>query len=52
MDVSQPPDPATPPTTVSVLDKLLLLEGILKETYRELGGAEVAILEERGGYSR
>ena len=36
----------------SVLRRLLELEGLLRETYRELGGAERAIREEREGYSR
>jgi len=37
---------------VSVYEKLLQLEGVLKDVYRELGGAERAIREERDGYSR
>ncbi len=36
----------------SVFEKLLQMEGILKEVYKELGGAERAIAEERKGYSR
>ena len=36
----------------SIYAKLRLMEGILKDVYRELGGAERAIREEREGYSR
>lgn len=36
----------------SVFQKLLQMEGLLKDVYRELGGAEEAIREEREGYSR
>lgn len=36
----------------SVLRRLLEMEGLLRETYRELGGSERAIREEREGYSR
>ncbi len=45
------PSPATP-AIPSVYEKLLRMEGILKEVYTELGGAERAIREEREGYSR
>lgn len=38
--------------TVSIYAKLRQMEGILKDVYRELGGAERAIREEREGYSR
>ena len=37
---------------VSVFEKLLHMQGILKDVYKELGGAERAIREEREGYSR
>jgi hypothetical protein len=37
---------------VSIYAKLRQMEGLLKEVYRELGGAERAIREEREGYSR
>lgn len=36
----------------SIYAKLRQMEGILKDVYRELGGAERAIREEREGYSR
>lgn len=36
----------------SIYTKLRQMEGILKDVYRELGGAERAIHEEREGYSR
>ena len=37
---------------LSVFEKLLQMQGILKDVYKELGGAERAIREEREGYSR
>ena len=40
------------PATESIYAKLRQMEGILKDVYRELGGAERAIREEREGYSR
>lgn len=40
------------PGTASIYAKLRQMEGILKEVYKELGGAERAIREEREGYSR
>jgi hypothetical protein len=40
------------PGTGSIYAKLRQMEGILKEVYAELGGAERAIREEREGYSR
>jgi len=43
--------PAAPVKT-SIFEKLLQMEGILKEVYKEIGGAERAIREEREGYSR
>lgn len=43
--------PATPVST-SIFEKLLQMEGILKDVYKEIGGAERAIREEREGYSR
>lgn len=36
----------------SIFDKLVQMEGILKDVYKEIGGAESAIREEREGYSR
>jgi hypothetical protein len=36
----------------SIFQKLLRLEGILRDTYKELGGAGRAIQEERERYSR
>ena len=36
----------------SIFQKLLQMEGMLKEVYKELGGAEKAIRDEREGYSR
>ncbi|MBL8217082.1 MAG: hypothetical protein JNK87_40555 [Bryobacterales bacterium] len=36
----------------SVFQKLRQMEGLLKDVYRELGGSEKAIREEREGYSR
>lgn len=36
----------------SVFEKLLQMEGILEDVYKEIGGAERAIREEREGYSR
>jgi len=40
------------PENESIYAKLRQMEGILKEVYRELGGAERVIREEREGYSR
>jgi hypothetical protein len=40
------------PVSSSIFQKLLQMEGILKDVYKELGGAEKAIQEERKGYSR
>lgn len=48
----------TPDSTEGVVDgrgvfrRLLAMEGMLSEVYRELGGAERVIREEREGYSR
>jgi len=36
----------------SIFQKLLQMEGVLKDVYKEIGGAEKAIREEREGYSR
>jgi hypothetical protein len=41
-----------PPASTSIYEKLLQMEGILKEAYQEIGGSEHAIREEREGYSR
>jgi hypothetical protein len=38
--------------SASIFGKLLQMEGILKDVYKEIGGAEKAIREEREGYSR
>ena len=38
--------------SASIYTKLRQMEGILKDVYKELGGAERAIREEREGYSR
>jgi hypothetical protein len=46
------PNTANAPATGSIYAKLRQLEGILKDVYKELGGAERAIREEREGYSR
>lgn len=43
---------AAPPVSSSIFERLLQMEGILKDVYQELGGAERAIREEREGYSR
>ena len=40
------------PATLSVYAKLRQMEGVLKDVYKELGGAERAVLEERKGYGR
>ena len=40
------------PVTASIYARLRQLEGILRDVYRELGGAERAIRQERQGYSR
>ena len=40
------------PNTASIYAKLRQMEGILKDAYLQLGGAERSILEEREGYSR
>ncbi len=48
-------DTKTAPPTVastSIFQKLLQMEGILKEVYKEIGGSERAIRDEREGYSR
>src|SRR5262249_29518382 len=42
---------STTPASTSVFQKLLQMEGILKEVHKELGGAEQAVREEREGYS-
>ena len=36
----------------SIFEKLLQMEGILRDVYKEIGGAEKTIREEREGYSR
>ena len=48
------PTTATPKPSdaATIYGKLRQMEGILREVYRELGGAERAIREEREGYSR
>lgn len=38
--------------TASIYAKLRRMEGVLKDLYREIGGSERAIREEREGYSR
>jgi len=38
--------------TASIYAKLRQMEGLLRDVYKELGGAERAIREEREGYSR
>jgi len=38
--------------SASIYAKLRQMEGILKDVYKELGGSERAIREEREGYSR
>jgi hypothetical protein len=43
---------ASGPGSSSIFQKLLQMEGILKDVYKEIGGAERAIREEREGYSR
>lgn len=43
---------AAAPVSSSIFEKLLQMEGVLKEVYKELGSAERAIQEEREGYSR
>jgi len=40
------------PGAASIYAKLRQMEGILRDVYKELGGAERAIREERQGYSR
>jgi hypothetical protein len=48
------PNSATvkPPDAASIYAKLRQMEGILRDVYEDLGGAEKAIREEREGYSR
>ena len=48
------PNSSLPKTsaTGTIYAKLRQMEGILKDVYKELGGAERAIREEREGYSR
>lgn len=44
---------ATPAATAtSIYGKLLQMEGILKDVYKEIGGVERAIRKEREGYTR
>jgi len=43
---------AVPPASSSIFQKLLQMEGLLQDVYKEIGGAERAIREERDGYSR
>lgn len=45
-------DAAAAPVSSSIFERLLHMEGILRDVYKELGGAERAIREEREGYSR
>jgi len=52
MDNAAAPAAPAAPVSASVFEKLLQMEGILKEVYKEIGGAERAIGEERQGYSR
>jgi hypothetical protein len=40
------------PKGSTIFEKLLQMEGILKDVYKEIGGAERAVREEREGYSR
>ncbi len=40
------------PGSASIYAKLRQMEGVLREVYAQLGGAERAIREEREGYSR
>jgi hypothetical protein len=42
----------TAPIRTSLFERLLQMEGILRDAYKEIGGAERAIGEEREGYSR
>ena len=44
--------PVPAPASTSIFKKLLQMEGILKDVYKEIGGAERAIREEREGYFR
>ena len=52
----QDAEPNTPvsktPGAASIYAKLVQMEGLLKDVYKELGGAERAIREERDGYAR
>src|ERR1051326_2215395 len=50
LDAARVADPAAP-ASLSIFEKLLQMEGILKDVYKEIGGAERAIREEREGYS-
>ena len=45
-------DTPAAPVSSSIFERLLQMEGVLKDVYKELGGAEQAIREERQGYSR
>ncbi|HUI77072.1 MAG TPA: hypothetical protein VLY24_04130 [Bryobacteraceae bacterium] len=45
-------DTSKAPATASIYAKLRQMEGILRDVYKELGGAERAIRQEREGYSR
>ena len=40
------------PVSKSIFEKLLRMDGILKDVYKDIGGAERAVREEREGYSR
>ena len=52
LDSAAPVAAPAAPVSSSIFEKLLQMEGILKGVYREIGGAERAIREEREGYSR
>jgi hypothetical protein len=40
------------PVSTSIFEELLQMEGVLKKSYKQIGGAERAIREQREGYSR
>jgi hypothetical protein len=52
LDTAAPPTAPAARVSPSIFEKLLQMEGILKDVYKEIGGAERAIQEEREGYSR
>ncbi len=52
LDTTVRPQTSASPVSASIFEKLLQMQGILEDVYKELGGSDKAIREEREGYSR